>query len=276
MSQYNILVLKFINGKVCFMKLRLGCLLVLVAALLAGCGSGSLDDLKNRNIQKVAIISVRSDTRMHSVTRGGGSGLINMLQDVGKGGLEGDVSKKLTENEEFFLFQLMGDLQEPLEKWVKSLDIEIYSSEKLAKNSAYKSVPITTTEAGIYYSIPPYRNIDQPKAEVLKDLCEKLGVDALVTFRTYFEREAYRDAFQLPFTPDYLKFFAKVDIMVFDNEGQTVYQQRFEGVSPEIIGYDKSQYQFSFDNPEMTRVIKKTVGILKTNVKEAVSQAQTQ
>jgi len=166
----------------------------------------------------------------------------------------------------------MEDIKAPLVKWVKSLNVEIYPVEKLAQSSTYKSIPITTSEDGIYYSIPPYRNIDQPKAEALKDLCEKLGVDALVTFRTYFEREAYRDAFQIPFTPDYLKFFAKVDVMVFDKEGVTIYQQRFEGVSPEIIGYDKSKFQFSFDDPDMTRVIKKTVEVLKENVEKSVKQ----
>ena len=54
--------------------------------------------------------------------------------------------------------------------------------------------------------------------------------------------------------------------MVFDKEGKTIFQKRFEGVSPEIIGYDKSSYQFSFSNEDIQRVIKKASEKLKENV----------
>lgn len=247
-------------------------MLLLSMLALTGCNDSSgLKSLKDRNIKKVAIISVRTDSRLHTKNQGRASSLQNLVQDVSRGGLEGNQSKRLTEDEQFFLFKMMEDLQKPFNNLLDSYQIARLSKEELINSNSYNNIPITASEDGIYYSIPPYRNIDQPNADVLSGLCRDLKVDAVLTYRSYFEREAYRDMFQLPLIPDNLKFFAKLDIMVFDKTGQTIFQKRYEAVSPEIIGFDKSQYQFSFLYPEMKRVIERTVDILKSNINLEIS-----
>ena len=181
-----------------YLKLKL-ILILLISLLLSSCGDAGLAQLEQYNLKKIAIISVRSDSRMHTKSQSGSSDFMNVIQDVTKGGLKGAIVQDLSEQEQFFLFNLMESLKSPLEKWVKSKGIKLVSEKKLLGSKVYQGVPESVTEKGTYYSIPPYRNIEQPTAEVLTKIASDLGADALVTFRTYFEREAYRDSFQLPF-----------------------------------------------------------------------------
>jgi hypothetical protein len=252
------------------MKKRLFVALIL-PLFLSACGGAP--DFKALGIKKIAVISVRTDTVMHTMSQDGASEFINVIHDISKGALEGDSSKRLSEEEEFFIFSMMEDLRKPVKKWAASYDIEFLNPDIVASNNLYSNLHLSAAETGVYYSSPPFRNIDQPDAKTLKELCASLGVDALATFRVYFERESYRDAFQLPFTPDFLKLYAKVDLMVFDKNGVTLLQQRIQSVSPEIIGFDKSEYHFSFKDEDMKRVIIKTIDALKDNVDLQLSAA---
>lgn len=254
---------------ICFFSV----LIFVLSTSLIGCNDSSgLQTLKSRNIKKVAVISVKTDIRLHTKNKGNFvSAISNMAQDMPNGSFDGIGARNLNAEEKFFILKIMEDLQTPFNRLLDSYQISRVSIEDLIQNQGYKNIPVTYDADRYYYSVPSFRNIEQPRAYAIAKLCKDMDVDAVLTYKTYFEREAYRDVFQLPLTPDYLKFFAKLDIIVFGRDGQTMFQKRYEGVSPEIIGYDKSTYQFSFQHEDMERVINKTIDVLKNNIDREIN-----
>lgn len=240
---------------------------LILPLLLAGCGQTNFETL---GIKKVAVISLRTDISMRTIGRGDSSDLINSIHDISKGALDFSPKDRLNEDEEFYIYKTMDSLKEPFEKWAAAYDVSMMFPEELVQSKVYQDISLPFFETSYLYSVAPYRNINEPSSFQMRELCKDLDVDALVMFRLFFEREAYRDIVHLPFTPDYLKLFAKLKITVFDKTGHIVIDNLFEAVSPEIIGYDKSAYYFSLENEDFSRVIEKTLQELRIKVNKFV------
>ena len=164
----------------------------------------------------------------------------------------------------------MNTIKSEIEVWIKKQGLTLISESKLLSSNIYNSIP-SLDRSNNRYSLPPYKTINFPSKNTMKELSIDLDTDALILLQIYFKKETYRDSLQIPLTPDNFKLFCMCLVTVIGKNGELIFEKEFSGLSPKTVSSQSSYVQFTLYNKPLKKLIDMSSANLVSTIKDYIS-----
>ncbi len=210
------------------------CVCLILVFALSGCKPGMTIHAK-----KIAVVNANFDIRLSLTNQ---TSFTSAIQSMALAPPPDLTKDRLTTDEKLFIFSLF----EQIMIFAKNnLGENIQLIDSFYQTTEYQSATEITDSNYIYlYSPPPYRLIDINNKKNIQQLCDSLGVDALMSITLYYRDHLFREILQLPFAPDKERISLTAQLKVINKNGDLINNQQ--------IWIDNDKVLLNLQNAPMT------------------------